>query len=69
MIEFTNSYQLHINHIYWECGDGCCSDSYNQYELWDPINKKTRASDDECRMDEDEIVEMIIEDFELCIKS
>jgi hypothetical protein len=66
-IAFTNGYQLHIDYVEWTCGDGCCSESYYRYELYDAINEKTIARGDEFRGTETELEEMIIEDYELCL--
>ena len=27
-------YELKTNRVYWECGDGCCSDSWEEVELY-----------------------------------
>ncbi len=64
-VKFSNGFELTINNMSWECGDGCCLDSWYDYFLWDPANKITVVEVTESRMDYDEIIEDIVNDYEL----
>ena len=38
-IQNKPKYKFHFKREYWNCGDGCCSDSWHNLEVQDPEGK------------------------------